>query len=122
MRASCYLGNIMGRLLNGLLEMCAMMSTKCWSRARTDKLVGALLDAAAYIHCSDDDKRKILQSLVGDTSLISPPVKTNGVDKLRTVLMLLQVNLVDSKDEIASSCDEKYISLSDTTSGSARLA
>eukprot|EP00531_Pseudo-nitzschia_arenysensis_P000513 CAMPEP_0116145042 /NCGR_PEP_ID=MMETSP0329-20121206/16358_1 /TAXON_ID=697910 /ORGANISM="Pseudo-nitzschia arenysensis, Strain B593" /LENGTH=1035 /DNA_ID=CAMNT_0003640573 /DNA_START=75 /DNA_END=3178 /DNA_ORIENTATION=- len=85
--------------------------------ARTDKLVGASLDAAAYLYVADEDKRKVLESLMGDESLIVPPVKTNGVDELRTTLMLSQINIVDSADAIAESCDEKYISTAETSSG-----
>ena len=85
--------------------------------ARVDKLVGASLDAAAFLYVEDESKRKILETLVGDDNLIVPPVKTNGVDELRTALMLSQVHIVDSVDAIASSCDEKYISGTDTTSG-----
>lgn len=85
--------------------------------ARNDKLVGASLDAAAFVYVPDDEVRKTLESLVGDDHLVSPPVKTNGVDELRTAMMLSQVILVDSEDEVASSCDEKYISSSDTQSG-----
>jgi isoleucyl-tRNA synthetase len=85
--------------------------------ARTDKLVGASLAAAAYVYAPDEEKRKLLESLVGDESLIVPPVKTNGVDELRTVLMLSQVHIVDSEEDIASSCDEKYVSGKDTSSG-----
>lgn len=84
--------------------------------ARTDKLVGASLDAAAYIYVPDEEKRAILSKLDGDEDLISPPVKTNGVDELRTALMLSQIKLVDSPDAINEACDEKYISDS-TTSG-----
>ena len=85
--------------------------------ARSDKLLGASLDAAAFIYTADEEKRKILEDLVGDEHLISPSVKTNGVDELRSVLMLSQVHVVDTKEEISSSCDEKYISRSDTSSG-----
>mmetsp|Transcript_41649 Transcript_41649/g.99834 ORF Transcript_41649/g.99834 Transcript_41649/m.99834 type:complete len:1066 (+) Transcript_41649:202-3399(+) len=85
--------------------------------ARVDKLVGASLDAAAFLYIEDENKRKILETLVGDDDLIVPPVKTNGVDELRTALMLSQVHIVDSVDAITSSCDEKYISGTDTTSG-----
>jgi isoleucyl-tRNA synthetase len=85
--------------------------------ARVDKLVGASLDAAAFLYVEDESKRKILESLVGDDNLIVPPVKTNGVDELRTALMLSQVHVVDSVDAIGSSCDDKYISSADTASG-----
>ena len=85
--------------------------------ARSDKLLGASLDAAAFVYIADEDKRKLLDGLVGDEHLIVPPVKTNGVDELRTVLMLSQVHIVGSPDDIASSCDEKYISDSATSSG-----
>lgn len=85
--------------------------------ARTDKLVGASLDAAAYVYIAEDERRRLLKQLVGDESLIVPPVKTNGVDELRTVLMLSQVHVVDSVDDIKASCDEKYVSASETSSG-----
>lgn len=78
--------------------------------ARNDKLVGASLDAAAVVYVPDEEKRAILSKLDGDEDLVSPPVKTNGVDELRTALMLSQVKFVDSVDEIKELCDEKYIS------------
>jgi isoleucyl-tRNA synthetase len=90
---------------------------KMLEKARSDKLVGASLDAAAYVYVADPDTRKTLESLVGDVNLISPPVKTNGVDELRTTLMLSQVTLVDSEADIAASCDKAYISGTDTKSG-----
>jgi len=76
--------------------------------ARQDKLVGASLDAATYIHTTDDTIRKVLDELDGDKDLIVPSVKTNGVDELRTALMISQVNLVDSEEEVTSSCDANY--------------
>ena len=60
--------------------------------ARTDKLVGASLDAAAFVFVSDEEIKNILTGLEGDKDLITPPVKTNGVDELRTALMLSQVS------------------------------
>jgi len=78
--------------------------------ARNDKLVGASLDAAAYIYVADEATRSILEKLDGDKDLITPPVKTNGVDELRTVLMLSQVILVDSPEAVTEACDEKYVS------------
>lgn len=85
--------------------------------ARSDKLVGASLDAAAYIYVPDEEKRKLVQALVGDEHLIVPPVKTNGIDELRTVLMLSQVHVVENQDEIMAACDSKYVSGTDTSSG-----
>eukprot|EP00578_Thalassiosira_sp_NH16_P010339 CAMPEP_0181104772 /NCGR_PEP_ID=MMETSP1071-20121207/15612_1 /TAXON_ID=35127 /ORGANISM="Thalassiosira sp., Strain NH16" /LENGTH=1088 /DNA_ID=CAMNT_0023188005 /DNA_START=250 /DNA_END=3516 /DNA_ORIENTATION=+ len=76
--------------------------------ARRDKLVGASLDAAAYIYTSDEKIRKVLDDLDGDENLVSPSVKTNGVDELRTALMISQVNLVDSEDEVTGACDAEY--------------
>jgi isoleucyl-tRNA synthetase len=61
----------------------------------------------------------MLNKLDGDLELIYPPEKTNGVDELRTTLMLSQIKLVDSADEVKSQCDEKYVVLSDTLSGCA---
>lgn len=85
--------------------------------ARSDKIVGASLDAAAYIYIPDTDKKAILEKLDGDDNLISPPVRTNGVDELRTALMLSQVKLVERESDISVTCNEKYISDSNTLSG-----
>ena len=85
--------------------------------ARNDKLVGASLDAAAVIYAPDEKARQILDSVDGDVNLVYPPVKSNGVDDLRTTLMLSQVELVDSIDDVTSVCDEQYVTTSDTLSG-----
>lgn len=77
--------------------------------ARKDKLVGASLDAAAYIYTPDENIRKVLSKLDGDVNLISPSVKTNGVDELRTALMISQVNIVDTKAAVASACEAAYV-------------
>ena len=90
---------------------------KVLESARSDKLVGASLDAAAYIYCPDESKRAILQQLDGDEHLVTPPIKTNGVDELRTVLMLSQVHVVASEDELSAACGESYISDGETLSG-----
>lgn len=84
--------------------------------ARNDKLVGASLDAAAFVYVPDEEMKNILTGLEGDKDLITPPVKTNGVDELRTALMLSQVNIVDSADIVSESCDEKYVS-NDSSNG-----
>ena len=76
--------------------------------ARQDKLVGASLDAAAYIYTSDDKIKAVLSELDGDESLIAPSVKTNGVDELRTAFMISQVHIVDSEDAITEACDSEY--------------
>mmetsp|Transcript_32155 Transcript_32155/g.76865 ORF Transcript_32155/g.76865 Transcript_32155/m.76865 type:complete len:1070 (+) Transcript_32155:192-3401(+) len=76
--------------------------------ARQDKLVGASLDAAAYIYTEDEIIRKVLGELDGDEHIISPAVKTNGVDELRTALMISQVHLVDSELDVTSACDSTY--------------
>lgn len=86
--------------------------------ARTDKVVGASLDASAYIYIPDFTKKAVLEKFLGDDDLISPPVMTNGVDELRTALMLSEVHIVDSAGDIANTCDEKYISSGETLSGS----
>jgi isoleucyl-tRNA synthetase len=90
---------------------------KVLESARNDKLVGASLDAAAVIYAPDKKARKILDSVDGDGNLVYPPVKSNGVDDLRTTLMLSQVELVDSIGDVTSACNEQYVTTSDTVSG-----
>ena len=84
---------------------------------RADKILGASLDAAAYIYVPDADKKAILEKFVGDDDLIYPPIKTNGVDELRTAFMLSEVKLVNSSEEIAEFCEKQYISADNTESG-----
>jgi isoleucyl-tRNA synthetase len=90
---------------------------KMLESARSDKLVGASLDAAAYIYAPDPAKRSVLEKLVGDENLIAPPVKTNGVDELRTALMLSQVVVVESLEAVSEACEEAYVSGENTESG-----
>jgi isoleucyl-tRNA synthetase len=75
------------------------------------------MEGAAYIYFSDSDANQILQKFVGDIDLISPSVKTNGVDELRTVLMLSEVHIVEKESDIAKMCDASYISSGATLSG-----
>ena len=91
---------------------------KCLENARNDKLLGASLESAAYIYVPDDEKVAFLKRLDGDVSLIYPPVKTNGVDELRTVLMISQIHIVDSADQVKEICEEAHVqSATETISG-----
>jgi isoleucyl-tRNA synthetase len=85
--------------------------------ARADKILGASLEAAAFLYFKDVEKKQVLQKFEGDTDLIYPPVKTNGVDELRTALMLSEVHIVENEIDISEMCDSKYISSSPTLSG-----
>jgi len=84
--------------------------------ARNDKIIGASLEAAAFVFVEDEKERELLKTLESDALLISPSVKTNGVDDLRTALMLSQVHILDSPELVNSKCDEKYISNGTETS------
>jgi len=84
--------------------------------ARNDKLIGASLEAAAYIHVQDSEKLQILSQMQHDESIISPPVKTNGVDDLRTTLMISQVYLKTDTNDLRLKCNEKYVATGKETS------
>jgi isoleucyl-tRNA synthetase len=90
---------------------------KVLESARSDKVVGASLEGAAFVYIPDAEQKAMLEPLVGDENLIYPPVKTNGVDELRTVLMMSQVTLVDSEDAVREACDAKYVLVSDSIPG-----
>jgi len=94
-------------------------ANKMLELARTDKVIGASLDAAAFVYAPEEgEARDILEKLDGDRDLITPPVKSNGVDDLRTALMLSQINMVDSAKAVSEACGEKYTStISSSTSG-----
>lgn len=84
---------------------------KVMELARNDKVIGASLDAAAHIYVPDKDIRAALRELENDEDMVYPPVKTNGVDDLRTALMMSQVNLVDTAEEVAAACDDNYVAV-----------
>lgn len=79
--------------------------------ARNDKLIGASLDAAAYIYTSDQSTAAVLKKLESDDSIKHPPVKTNAVDDLRSVLMISQVYLSNSEEDVSKNCDDKYVAV-----------
>lgn len=83
--------------------------------ARNDKLVGASLDAAAFVYAADEESRALLKSLESDESLLTIPKKTNGVDDLRTTLMLSRISIVDTEEEVTGVCDEKYSGVGEET-------
>jgi len=94
---------------------------KALEKARADKLVGASLDAAAYIYTGDNSTmREILSSLHHEQDLFahSSDSTNHHVDDLCTILMLSQVNLVNSPEEMELQCNASYIlDASSTTSG-----
>jgi isoleucyl-tRNA synthetase len=85
--------------------------------ARADKVLGASLEGAAFLFFSDHEKKDILLKFVGDVDLIFPPVKTNGVDELRTALMLSEVHILEKESDIVETCDVKYVSSGPMLSG-----
>ena len=64
---------------------------KLMELARNDKLVGASLDAAAFVYAKDERVEGVLREMESDENLLPAPISTNGVDDLRTALMLSQV-------------------------------
>jgi len=68
--------------------------------ARRDKLVGASLDAAAYVHPATPAAAAVLLDLA---------TSANGVDDLGTVLMLSQVHVVETAGEVREACDGAYV-------------
>lgn len=88
---------------------------KLLDNARYDKLLGASMDSAALIYVEDKKKRAILEKYVGDDDLVSPPIKTNGVDEFRTALLLSEIHLVNSEAEVLSECAEGHIAKSETS-------
>jgi len=94
-------------------------ANKMLELARTDKVIGASLDAAAYVYAPPDSNlRSTLDKLDGDKDMIEPSIKSNGVDDLRTALMLSQINMVDSAEDVIKFTGEAYTSTADlSTSG-----
>ena len=50
------------------------------------------LKAIDLLFIENEGAKALLHELEGDRSLLADPIKTNGVDELRTVLMLSQVS------------------------------
>lgn len=84
--------------------------------ARNDKLIGATLDAEVYVYAPDEADRAVLDGLRHDENLIHPPVLSNGVDDLRTTLMMSRVILLDDAEAVRAACeDERYAAVGERT-------
>jgi len=79
----------------------------CMEAARAAKLIGASLEAAVYIHCSDDELKTTLKNMLKDGSHLEHPLPEgfNAVDDLRFVLLASQVHLVESAEEVSAACE-----------------
>jgi isoleucyl-tRNA synthetase len=81
---------------------------KVMERARTEKMIGASLDAKVLLYVADPELRQRLQALNPQDSLAS-----NRVDELRYLFLASQVELLDSPEAIQAA---EYNSQSDTLS------
>eukprot|EP01036_Dinobryon_divergens_P030377 gene30377-39614_t len=79
---------------------------RCIEKARQAKLVGASMECRVFLHTSDAVLKDTLKSMQGDSSILPKSESTNGVDDLRFLLLVSQVNVVDSVDELIASCPQ----------------
>ena len=89
---------------------------KCIELARQAKATGASQEMQVVLHTGDPELAKMLEAIKGDDGLLATPLLTNGVDDLRFVLLVSQVRLVDSEDEVARLCPTYRLSAGDTES------
>jgi len=82
----------------------------CMEAARNSKLIGASLEAAVYIHCSDPDLAKVLEGFKSEGSHLQHPVSEgfNAVDDIRFILLASQVHLVSTPEEVSVACEEAH--------------
>eukprot|EP00960_Hanusia_phi_P036458 752322-Hanusia_phi.AAC.8 len=93
---------------------------QCMQAARLDKLIGATLDSSVVIYAPDEEKRKVLSSLLHEVSMLSSETTAgfNKVDDLRFLFLVSDVKLVDSPEQVTSHCNEKHtLSITNSVSG-----
>ena len=81
---------------------------KVIEEARRAKEVGASMECKVLLHAQDPCVRAVLQRLLGPTGAdaftAGTPRGTNGIDDLRFALIVSQVQLCDSAEELAAAC------------------
>jgi isoleucyl-tRNA synthetase len=83
-----------------LLKKIRLDTNKCIELARQAKQVGASMESAVFIYSKDENIKKRLSDIKGDTKLLSDFESTNSVDDLRFVLMVSQVHVVENESDI----------------------
>eukprot|EP00271_Cylindrocystis_brebissonii_P017869 TRINITY_DN4844_c0_g1_i1.p1 TRINITY_DN4844_c0_g1~~TRINITY_DN4844_c0_g1_i1.p1 ORF type:complete len:1233 (-),score=240.75 TRINITY_DN4844_c0_g1_i1:598-4296(-) len=68
-------------------------ANKVCEQARVGKLIGANLDAKAYLQCSDPELGRSLAALAGEAG------KEGSIDHLRYVLLTSQVEVLESREQ-----------------------
>lgn len=90
----------------------------CLEKARQAKLIGASQEAHVKLFTSDPTLLETLKSLESDDKILPKPVKTNGMDDLRFILLASKISIEKSEDDIANSCS--YVTkASESLSGAA---
>lgn len=79
---------------------------KCIELARQAKEVGASMESCVVIHAADSALQAQLRAMQGDASLLAKPMSTNGVDDLRFLFLVSQVEVVDSVEEVRLRCPQ----------------
>ena len=75
-------------------------------RARTAKLIGSSQECQIYLHAKKSEIASILKAIQGDVDFKDIDVSTNEVDDLRFILLVSQVTIVDSEEQIKTVCPE----------------
>jgi len=93
---------------------------RCIEEARRGKQVGASMECRVLLHASDADLAKALREMIrGDAfgGSASGGNSTNAADDLRFVLMVSQVEVVDSEGSVMEQCPDYHSRSSASESG-----
>lgn len=92
-------------------------SNKCLELSRQAKQSGASMECAVVIHTDDVQLKERLLKMQGEEKFLAVPKSTNNVDDLRFLLMVSQVHIVDSADQVSTQCGEFVVKSADSVSG-----
>lgn len=75
-------------------------------RARTSKLIGSSQETQIYLFTNDSCVKDLLLKIKGDGDFLSTNCSTNEVDDLRFILLVSQITIVDTPEEIIDICPD----------------
>jgi len=83
-------------------------ANKMMERGRKEKLIGASMDASLLILVPPEDPLHSTLTSMSTASMSTASAGDNDVDTLRYALMISDVQIVSSADEIAEACGADY--------------
>ena len=89
----------------------------CVEKARQAKVVGANMECCVHIHSSNDQLLELLRAMKGDDELLPLGVSSNTVDDLRFLLMVSEVIVQSSEENVILECPDFNVKSQNSQNG-----